>query len=144
MGISFQETPNAPYRCPISDSRPARGPRPLTLYSNAAEDGFVAHGAPGQKGDLIVWNSALEVEDGSNAGFCIRLDATGNFMCDFIINHADHGQMTFSGLQVVEPGTSRVVITGGTGKYLGAKGEVLSTPVENRTRFRFDITYRTD
>lgn len=120
----------------------------LTLFSNAAEDGFVALEKPGGKGDMIVWNSALETEDGTqvgtNAGFCIRLDASGNFMCDFIIDHEGHGQMTFSGVQVVEPGTSRVVITGGTGKYRGAEGRVLSTPVENRARFRFDIDYRVD
>ncbi len=120
----------------------------LTLYSNAEEDGFVGLGKPGGMGDLIVWNSALEVEDGTavgtNACFCIRLDASGNFMCDFIIDHEGHGQMTFSGVQVVEPGTSRVVITGGTGKCQGATGEVLSTPVENRACFRFDIDYRLD
>jgi hypothetical protein len=120
----------------------------LTLFSNAEEDGFVGLGQPGGKGDLIVWNSALETQDravvGTNAGFCIRVDEPGNFMCDFIIGHEGHGQMTFSGVQVVEPGTSRVVITGGSGKYQGATGEVLSTPVENRARFRFDIDYRLD
>lgn len=120
----------------------------LTLYSDASEDGFVALGKAGGKGDMIVWNSALEVEDGTavgtNAGFCIRVDEPGNFMCDFIIDHEGHGQMAFSGVQVVEPSTSRVVITGGTGKYQGATGEVLSTPVENRARFRFDIDYRLD
>ena len=120
----------------------------LTLFSNAEEDGYVKLGQPGSLGDMIVWNSALETKDGTvvgtNAGFCIRLDAPGNFMCDFIIDHEGHGQMTFSGVQVVEPGTSRVVITGGTGKYQGATGQVLSTPVENRARFRFDIDYRLD
>lgn len=120
----------------------------LTLFSDAQEDGFVALDQPGGKGNMIVWNSALERQDGTvagtNAGFCIRLDGLGNHMCDFIIDHEGRGQMTFSGVQVAEPGTSLLVITGGTDQYRGAKGSVLSTPVENRTRFRFVIDYQVE
>ena len=96
-------------------------------------------------GDQILWNSALEQADGTvvgtNAGQCVRVDAAGNFVCTMTLDQTGVGQLVFSGVQVVEPGTSELMITAGTGSYAGATGVILSTPVEDRARFRFEITF---
>lgn len=117
----------------------------LELYSVATGDGFAEFGRAGGVGDQIFWNSELQDKDGSrvghNSGNCVRLDASGARMCTFIIEHEGHGAMTFLGVQLPEPQPSEVVITGGTGAYQGATGSVVSTPVEDRARFRYRIDY---
>lgn len=117
----------------------------LTVFNDALSDTFVNFSRPGGVGDSILWNSAIETKAGENigtgAGTCQRLDYEGNYYCNYVLIHRGHGTLSVSGVQVVEPGQSTFVITGGTGAYLGAKGEVLAIPVENRARFRNDIHY---
>ena len=117
----------------------------LVLYSNAVDDTYLAAGTPDRVGDQILWNSPLEQTDGTvvgtNAGQCVRVDAPGNFVCTMTLDHDGAGKVVFAGVQVVEPGVSELMITGGTGVYAGARGVILSKPVENRARFEFAITF---
>jgi hypothetical protein len=120
----------------------------LTLYSLATGDSFIESGREGGVGDMILWNSELQDEQGNrvgtDAGACIRVDAGGNHVCDIILDHEDRGLMNLSGVQLAEPRTSTLTIVGGTGAYEGITGVVESTPVEDRARFRYEIDYRTD
>ena len=117
----------------------------MVAFSVAEEDGFVTFGRDGGRGDVIVWNSDLELEDGtrigSNAGSCTRLDAAGSFICNMQLSVDGEGQLTFTGIQRTEPQVSEMVINGGTGSFLGARGRVLSVPVEDRARFRYEIEF---
>jgi len=117
----------------------------LIVFSVAEEDGFVQFGQPGGRGDVIVWHSDLELEDGTrigdNAGSCTRLDEGGAFICNMQLSIDGKGQLTFSGVQRTEPEVSEMVINGATGTYLGARGRILSTPVEDRARFRYEIEF---
>jgi hypothetical protein len=120
----------------------------VTLYNVAAGDHFVDLGQDGGAGNMILWNSDMQDEQGNKlgtgAGTCIRLDAPGNHMCNLTIHHDGHGTIIVSGVQVVEPAASTLTIVGGTGDYQGATGTVRSTPVEDRARFKYEIDYRTD
>jgi hypothetical protein len=118
----------------------------LTLYNLATGDRFVELGQDGGVGDMTLWHSDLQDEQGNKlgtgAGVCTRLDAAGNHMCDLTIEHDGHGTLIVSGVQVVEPATATLTIVGGTGDYQGATGTVGSTPIEDRARFRYEIDYR--
>ena len=120
----------------------------MTLFNVATDDRFVELGQAGGAGDMILWSSDMEDEAGNKlgtgAGTCIRLDAAGNYMCHMTIGHDDHGTINVSGVQMAEPETSTLTITGGTGDYQGATGTVRSTPVEDRARFKYEIDYRLD
>jgi hypothetical protein len=120
----------------------------MTLYNVATGDHFVELGQEGGAGDMILWNSDMEDEEGSRlgagAGTCVRVDAAGNHMCNMTIHHDGHGTINVNGVQVVEPATSTLTIIGGTGAYEGITGTVRSTPVEERARFKYEIHYRID
>lgn len=118
----------------------------LIVFSGAVDDTYVGSGSEGGLGNMILWESDLTSEDGtvigSNAGTCIQVSDHGNHVCNFIVDHEGQGLRTFTGIQVPDPGVSRLTITGGTGAYEGAVGELRSQPVEDRKRFRFEIDYR--
>jgi hypothetical protein len=120
----------------------------MTLYSLATDDRFVDLGQDGGAGNMTLWHSEIQDEEGNRlgtgAGACIRLDAAGNAMCELVIQHDGHGTINVSGVQVAEPATATLTIVGGTGDYQGATGTVKSTPVEDRARFKYEIDYRTD
>ena len=120
----------------------------LTLYSLATGDRFVELDQAGGAGNMTLWNSAIQDEQGNRlgtgAGVCIRLDAAGHHMCNLVIDHDGHGTINVSGVQVAEPATATLTMIGGTGEYQGATGTVESTPVEDRARFKYEIDYRTD
>lgn len=119
--------------------------RELVVFNDAAHDRFVAApgGGPEDPGAQILWNSPLTDEAGealgSSAGQCLRLDAEGAYLCSTVFYLAE-GALVMIGRQEVEPAPSLWVITGGTGAYLGARGEATAIPVEQRARFRYAIT----
>jgi hypothetical protein len=120
----------------------------MTLYSLATDDRFVELGQDGGAGNMTLWHSQIQDREGNRlgtgAGVCIRLDAAGNAMCEWVIQHDGRGAINVSGVQVAEPATATLTIVGGTGDYQGATGTVRSTPVEDRARFKYEIDYRTD
>jgi hypothetical protein len=120
----------------------------ITMYNIATGDHFIELDRDSGAGNMILWHSDMQDEQGkrlgSGAGTCIRIDASGNHMCNITIDHDGHGTLNVSGVQTVEPETSTLTIVGGTGDYQGATGTVRSTPVEDRARFRYEIDYRID
>lgn len=120
----------------------------LVLFSVAENDAFLSVGRPDGAGDKILWNSALELEDGTaagrSAGYCIRLDAAGTNHCTLTVDHEGHGRMIIQGVEQPEPAPSIMVIVAGSGDYVGAAGEVTVRPVEDRARFRYDIDFQPD
>lgn len=93
-------------------------------------------GAPGDSpGDMFVFDQPLLNEArqtiGSNSGYCIRT-LPGQFSeCQWTLTLAD-GTITVAGREA-ETGTSLIPIIGGTGAYLGVRGELATTPNGDRT-----------
>ena len=69
----------------------------------------------------------------------LLIDTAGAYLCTTVFYLAE-GALVMIGRQEVEPAPSLWVITGGTGAYLGARGEATAIPVEQRARFRYAIT----
>lgn len=120
----------------------------MTLYSYAAGDHFVEVGREGGIGDMIVWDGELQDEPGnrlgSDTGSCIRVDAESTHVCTIVIDYDGHGIINLSGVQRPEPAPSILTIVGGTGAYEGITGSLVSTPVEDRARFKYEVEFRTD
>jgi allene oxide cyclase len=87
-----------------------------------------AAGAKGDSlGDLIVFanpvnDSADKAQVGTDNGFCVRVEVGKSYECFWTLNLKD-GMITLEG-PFLDTGDSVFVITGGTGKYAGAKGQM--------------------
>ncbi len=120
-------------------------------------------------GDVFVFDQKLLAEDqetiiGRNAGFCIRtdpgaLDYSGtdhptlpddplnnygqcSWTLTFVEGSGYSGSIMVSGREA-DLGTSVVTITGGTGDFVGASGELSTTPIPqegNGVLFRQELT----
>jgi hypothetical protein len=93
-------------------------------------------GQPGDsQGDLFVFDQPLldaaGKEIGTNGGFCIRTKPGEYSECQWTLTFAD-GTINVSGREA-EKGTSFVALAGGTGAYLGARGEMATTPNSDGT-----------
>lgn len=78
-------------------------------------------------GDLLtfanpVFDAAEMRQVGTDNGFCIRVVPGKSWECFWTLILHD-GQITVEG-PFLDTGDSRLSITGGTGKYVGAKGEM--------------------
>jgi hypothetical protein len=86
-------------------------------------------------GDMFVFDqpllNAAGQNIGSNSGYCIRT-LPGQFSeCQWTLTMAD-GTITVAGREA-ESGTSYIPIIGGTGAYLGVRGQLATTPNGDRT-----------
>lgn len=99
-------------------------------------------GEPGPSaGDILVWgpNPLYDAENESDtgatlAGQCIWLDSDGHQHCSMTFVFPDGSMVTAQGPQQ-EGGVSTMVITGGTGQYLGATGRLQSEPSSDNSTF---------
>ena len=118
----------------------------LVVFDDSSRDSFVPAPGGGDKdpGAQILWNSALTDQAGkdlgSSAGQCLRVDTAGAYLCTTVFYLAE-GALVLVGRQEVEPTPSLWVITGGSGRYAGARGEATAVPVEQRARFRYTIKF---
>lgn len=83
--------------------------------------------AADNRGDILTFaNDVFDANDkakvGSDQGFCIRVVAGKSFECLWTLMLAS-GQITVEG-PFLDAGDSTLAITGGTGKYAGASGEM--------------------
>jgi len=88
--------------------------------------------APGAKGadslgDLIVFanpvnDSTDKTPLGTDNGFCVRVEVGKSYECMWTLKLKD-GMITIEG-PFLDTGDSLFVVTGGTGKYAGAKGQM--------------------
>jgi allene oxide cyclase len=100
----------------------------IHLVEHATSDA-TAHIAKGadNRGDILtfandVFDAANKTKVGSDQGFCTRIVAGKSFECLWTLSLAG-GQITVEG-PFLDAGDSVLAITGGTGKYAGAKGEM--------------------
>lgn len=100
----------------------------LNFIEHATTDAVTDTGAKGDSvGDLLTFaNEIFDEKDakkvGSDTGWCIRTVAGKAWECSWTLSLAD-GQITVAG-PFLDAGDSVLVVTGGTGKYAGARGEM--------------------
>jgi len=98
----------------------------LQLVERALSDTIVHTGGKDDAvGNLLtfanpVFNAANKTQLGSDQGFCVRVALGKSWECLWTVT-LTNGQITVEG-PFMDQGDSLLAITGGTGKYTGAKG----------------------
>jgi len=101
----------------------------FTVVEHAATDATASVGkAKDNRGDILtfanpVFDSANKRQVGADNGFCIRTVAGAAYECIWTLKLAD-GQITAEG-PFHDSGDTMLAVTGGTGKYIGTKGQML-------------------
>jgi Allene oxide cyclase len=104
----------------------------IALVERALTDAVLDLGAKGDTvGDLLtfsnpVFDAANKTQLGSDQGFCVRVSVGKSWECMWTTVLKD-GQITVEG-PFADAGDSLLVVTGGTGKYAGAKGQLKLHP----------------
>jgi hypothetical protein len=120
----------------------------LVLVEHNERTESIDQGQPGvSAGDILVWgpNPFYDAADESPtdvsvSGTCITLTTDGDQHCTETLVFADGSMLTAQGTQ--RPGSpSSFVVTGGTGRYLGATGTVGFEPSEDLTSFTYTIEF---
>jgi hypothetical protein len=100
----------------------------IAVVERAATDAVTDTGAAGDTaGDLLtfanpVYDAANAKQIGTDQGYCIRTEVGKAWECVWTISLAD-GQITVEG-PFLDKGDSVLAITGGTGKYAAARGQM--------------------
>jgi allene oxide cyclase len=116
----------------------------LMLVERAVSDQTIDLGAKGDSlGDLLVfansvYDAANRVEVGRDQGYCMRVAVGKSWECFWTLIARD-GQITAEG-PFMDNGDSTLVITGGTGKYVGAKGALKVHPRDAKAS-AYDFLY---
>jgi allene oxide cyclase len=101
----------------------------------------------GAKGDSIgdmlvfangVFDSANKTQVGSDQGYCVRTIVGKSWECFWTLT-LKAGQITVEG-PFMDAGDSLFAVTGGTGKYSGAKGSMKLHPRDAKSS-SYDFTY---
>ena len=98
----------------------------IQVVERALTDTTIDLGAKGDSvGDLLtfanpIYDAANKTKLGSDQGYCVRVVVGKSWECFWTLLLAD-GEITVEG-PFYDTGDSVLVITGGTGKYAGAKG----------------------
>jgi allene oxide cyclase len=101
-------------------------------------------GAKGDSiGDLLVFangifDSANKTKIGSDQGYCVRTVVGKSWECFWTLT-LKAGQITVEG-PFMDEGDSLFAVTGGTGKYAGAKGSMKLHPRDAKST-SYDFTY---
>jgi allene oxide cyclase len=85
-----------------------------------------------------VYDAANKVEVGSDQGYCVRTIAGKSWECFWTLL-LKGGQITVEG-PFMDSGDSLLVVTGGTGKYAGARGSLKLHP-RDATPTGYDFIY---
>jgi hypothetical protein len=94
-------------------------------------------------GDLLVfankvYDTANKIEVGSDQGYCVRTVAGKSWECFWTLT-LKAGQITVEG-PFLDSGDSLLAVTGGTGKYAGARGSLKLHP-RDATPTGYDFVY---
>ena len=101
----------------------------------------------GAKGDSVgdrlvfangIFDSANKTQLGSDQGFCVRTIVGKSWECMWTLT-LKAGQITVEG-PFMDEGDSLFAVTGGTGKYAGAKGSMKLHPRDAKST-SYDFTY---
>jgi allene oxide cyclase len=107
---------------------PALAAEKIQLVEHADTDATLDLGAKGDSvGDLLtfanpVYDAANKTQVGSDQGYCVRVIAGKSWECFWTLRLKE-GQITLEG-PFYDAGDSVMAVTGGTGKYVGAKGSM--------------------
>jgi hypothetical protein len=107
---------------------PAWAGEQLKLVERALTDATLDLGLKGDSvGDLLtfanpVFDAVNKTQLGSDQGYCVRVVVGKSWECFWTLL-LKHGQITVEG-PFLDGGDSVMAITGGTGKYAGAKGSL--------------------
>lgn len=126
---------------------PAGAAEKVNFVERATSDAVQDLGATGDSAaDLLtfandVYDEANTAKVGSDNGFCIRTVPAKAWECYFTVSLAE-GQVTVEG-PFLDGQDSTLAVTGGTGEYKGARGDML---LHQRNKegtefdFKFDLT----
>jgi hypothetical protein len=118
--------------------------KPVTVHviEHADTDTVVDTGGTGDTtGDLLtfhnkVYNSTNKYVVGSDQGVCTRIDpAAGTWECNWTV-FLKGGQITVDG-PFFDTHDSTLAVTGGTGKYRNARGQMLLKSIDGGVRYHF-------
>jgi allene oxide cyclase len=107
---------------------PAQAGQHLQVIEHALTDATVDIGPKGDSvGDLLtfanpVFDAGDKLQVGTDQGYCIRVVVGKSWECFWTLMLKD-GQITVEG-PFFDSGDSVMVVTGGSGKYAGAKGSM--------------------
>jgi hypothetical protein len=120
----------------------------LTVVEHAKSDATAHIGPkPDNRGDVLTWtNDVFDAADklkvGTDQGFCIRVAVGKSYECLWTTSLAG-GQITVEG-PFLDAGDSVLAVTGGTGKYAGARGQMTLHARDAKGSeydFRFSLTH---
>lgn len=122
----------------------ARAGERLQIVERALSDTIVhVGGKDDAAGNLLtfanpVFDAANKTQLGSDQGFCVRVAVAKSWECLWTVTLTG-GQITVEG-PFLDKGDSVLAITGGTGKYVGAKG-TLSLHPRDANGSAYDFRY---
>jgi allene oxide cyclase len=130
--------------CAALTALPALAGEHLVVVERPVGETTVDLGAKGDSvGDLLVfankvYDSANKTQVGSDQGYCVRTVVGKSWECFWTLMLKD-GQITVEG-PFMDAGDSLMVVTGGSGKYAGARGSMKLHP-RDPTPTGYDFTY---
>ena len=123
---------------------PALAKEVITVVEHADTDAVVDIGAKDDSvGDVLtfanpVFDAANKTQLGTDQGYCIRTVVGKAWECVWTLSLKD-GQITVEG-PFLDAGDSVMAVTGGTGKYSGARGQ-MKLHSRNPKGTEFDFRY---
>jgi hypothetical protein len=123
---------------------PAFAAEQIKVVERPVGETTVDLGAKGDSiGDLLVFangvfDSANKTQLGSDQGYCVRTIVGKSWECFWTLT-LNAGQITVEG-PFMDEGDSLFSVTGGTGKYAGAKGSMKLHPRDAKAS-SYDFTY---
>jgi len=123
---------------------PALAAEQIVVVERPVGETTVDLGAKGDSvGDLLVfankvYDAANKMQVGSDQGYCVRTVVGKSWECFWTLT-LKAGQITVEG-PFLDTGDSLLVVTGGSGKYAGAKGSMKLHP-RDATPTGYDFTY---
>jgi hypothetical protein len=123
---------------------PAMAGEKIVVVERPVGETSVDLGAKGDSvGDLLVfankvYDAGNKTEIGSDQGYCVRTIVGKSWECIWTLT-LKAGQITVEG-PFLDEGDSLMAVTGGTGKYAGAKGSMKLHP-RDATPTGYDFTY---
>jgi allene oxide cyclase len=130
--------------CAVVAAFPAFASEHLVVVERPVGETTVDLGAKGDSvGDLLVfankvYDSANKAQVGADQGYCVRTVVGKSWECFWTLILKD-GQITVEG-PFMDAGDSLLVVTGGSGKYAGARGSMKLHP-RDPTPTGYDFTY---
>ena len=125
---------------------PALAKEVITVVEHADTDAVVDIGAKDDSaGDVLtfanpVFDAANKTQVGTDQGHCIRTVVGKAWECFWTLSLKD-GQLTVEG-PFLDAGDSVLAVTGGTGKYAGARGQMklhYRNPKGTEFEFRYEL-----